>query len=317
MMRMRFGHFNIRDLTVEKLRKPDHPQVLSASAIIKKVRPDILSINEIEARAEAPQLFLDNFLERGDAPLRYSSHYVGPTNSGLPSGLPQPFDLKGFGLFEEQYGIALFSRFSIVREDVTSFEGFPWSDLPVSLSCLGDRTVEIHKSFPLFSTNLLNLPLRLGGRIAHVILLHASVPTKSPFNKERNGDQLTFLNEYISGRALPSVKPFPVGKPFILMGDFNADPEKGEGIREAIRRLLANQILNGRVPSRPTFLEGGGVEEPSLNAEGFSLKLDYVLPSRDFFIIKHEVFWPEEADWWNRARLASDHFLVYVDCLLA
>jgi 3-phytase len=97
-----FGHFNVRDLTVVKLRKPDHPQVLSASAIMKKVGPDILSINEMEASPDAPRLFLDNFLQRGDSPLHYPYHYIGPTNSGVSSGLPQPFDLKGFGLFEGQ-----------------------------------------------------------------------------------------------------------------------------------------------------------------------------------------------------------------------
>jgi endonuclease/exonuclease/phosphatase family metal-dependent hydrolase len=100
------------------------------------------------------------------------------------------------------------------------------------------------------------------------------------------------------------------------MGDLNADPEKGEGIRKAIRMLLENQALNGLVPSRPTFLEGGGVGAAPLGVEGLSLKLDHILPSRDFVVLIHEVFRPEEADWWNQARLASDHFMVYADCSL-
>jgi|GEM_PF-1582778 len=316
MMRIRFGHFNVRDLTVGKLFKPDHPQVVSASAIIRKVKPDILSINEIEARPEAPRLFLDNFIQRGDDPLHYPYFYIGPTNSGVSTGLPHPFDQKGFGLFEGQYGIALFSRFPILREGVRSFEGFPWRLLPTSLSCLGDKAMEIYESFPLFSTNLLSVPLRIDERVVHAILLHASVPFKGPLNKERNGDQLIFLNEYISGRALPGVEPFKVEKPFVVMGDFNADPEKGEGIRSVIKGLLENPALNGLVPSRPTFLEGGGVLTPPLDPGGFSLKLDYILPSRDFVVLKHGIFWSEETDWWNQVRRASDHFIVYMDCSL-
>lgn len=316
MMRIRFAHFNVRDLTVEKLLKPDHPQVLSASAIIRKVRPDVFSINEIEAHPEAHRLFHDNFLQRGDAPLHYPYHYLGPTNSGVSTGLPQPFDLKGFGLFEGQYGIALFSRFPILKEGVRSFEGYSWRDLPGGLSCLGDRAVGVYESFPLFSTNLLNVPLRIGGRVVHAILLHASIPVRGPLNKERNGDQLNFLNEYISGRALPGVEPFEIGKPFVVMGDLNADPERGEGIKEAIRRLLENSALNGLVPSRPTFLEGGGVETPTLDPGGFSLRLDYILPSHDFVVLRQEVFWPEEKSWWKQVRLASDHFIVYADCSL-
>ncbi|MBI5025702.1 MAG: endonuclease/exonuclease/phosphatase family protein, partial [Nitrospirae bacterium] len=265
MMRIRFGHFNIRDLTVGKLLESEHPQVLSASAIIKKLRPDVLSINEIETRPEAPRLFLENFLQRGDAPLHYPYHYIGPTNSGVSTGLPQPFDLKGFGLFEGQYGIALFSWFPILKEGIRSFEGFPWRALSGGLSCLGEQAGEVHESFPLFSTNLLDVPLSIEGRVVHAILLHASIPVRGFLNKERNGDQLNFLNEYISGRALPNVEPFKVMEPFVVIGDLNSDPEKGEGIREAIKGLLANPALNGLVPSRPTCLEGGGVEASPLD----------------------------------------------------
>ena len=41
----------------------------------------------------------------------------------MSTSLPQPFDLRGVGLFEGQYGIALFSRFPILKEGIRSFEG--------------------------------------------------------------------------------------------------------------------------------------------------------------------------------------------------
>lgn len=316
MLRIRFGHFNVRDLNAGKLREPDHPQVLAVSAIIKNVRPDVLSINEIEAGQEAPRLFIENFLQRGDDPLHYPYYYIGTTNSGVSTGLPQPFDLRGFGLFEGQYGIAVFSRFPILTDVVKSFEAFLWRDLPKEVSFLGDMAVEIHEGFPLFSTNLLDMPLRIDGRTVHAIILHATVPAKGPVNKERNADQLSFLNEYISGRALPGIEPLTAGEPFVVMGDMNADPEKGEGIKNAIGRLLENPALNGQAPSVPTFLNDGGVENAPLGAEGLSLKLDYILPSRDFVVLRHEVFRPGEAGWWKIVRRASDHFMVYADCSL-
>jgi endonuclease/exonuclease/phosphatase family metal-dependent hydrolase len=156
----------------------------------------------------------------------------------------------------------------------------------------------------------------MDGRIVHSVLLHASIPVRGPLNRQRNGDQLNFLNEYISGRALPGVGPFQDVKPFVVMGDLNADPERGEGIRSAIKRLLENPALKGLVPLKPTFLEGGGVAAPPLDPGGFSMKLDYILPSRHFDVLNHGVFWPEEAGWWSRVRLASDHFMVYADCSL-
>ncbi len=315
-MRIRFGHFNIRDLTMEKLLNPDHPQVDAASSIIQKVRPDVLSINEMEAHPEAPRLFLENFLHRGDAPLYYPYHYLGPTNSGVSTDLPQPFDQKGFGLFQGQYGIALFSRFPILREGVRSFEAFSWRDVPGGLSCLGDRAVTVPEGFPLFSTNLVNVPLRIGEGMVHAILLHASIPVKGFLNKERNGDQLSFLNEYVSGRPLPGVEPLNDRKPFLVMGDLNADPEKGEGIREAIQSILDNPVLNGLIPPMPTFLEGGGVESPPLDLRGLSLTLDYILPSGEFIVLNHGVFRPAETGWWKEVRTASDHFAIYTDCSL-
>lgn len=313
-MRIRFGHFNIKDLTAAKLRDPGHPQVLAASSIIGKFRPDILSLNEIEARPEAPQLFMENFLLNCDDPLLYDYHYMAHTNSGVPTGLPHPYEQKGFGLFEGQYGISLYSRFPIITGEVRSFEGFPWSALPAGLSCLGEGIGWLPGGFPLFSTNLTDIPISIGGGVVHVVLLHASIPVKGPFNRERNGDQLVFLNEYISGRQLPGVEPFSAHEPFVMMGDLNADPERGGGMKSSIRRLLANQALNGIVPEQPTFLEGGGVDEPYLKREGFSLRLDYILPSRAFYVQEYEVFRPDGPLWWKIARRASDHFFVYADC---
>ena len=111
--RLRFGQFNIRDLTMEKLREPGNPQALAAAMIIKKVAPDILSIDEMEADPAAPAAFIGNFLKQGENPLDYPFFYVGETNSGVPAGFPYPYEYKGFGRFRGQYGIACLSRFEI------------------------------------------------------------------------------------------------------------------------------------------------------------------------------------------------------------
>ncbi|NTU42950.1 MAG: endonuclease/exonuclease/phosphatase family protein [Nitrospirales bacterium] len=313
-MRIRFGHFNIKDLTAVKLRDPEHPQVVCAAEIIRKFAPDILSINEMEAHPECPGLFAEHFLQRGEALLVYPYQYIGPTNSGIPTGLPHPFEQKGFGLFEGQYGIALFSRFPIITDEIRCFDGFPWSAMSGGFSCAGGLTGMLPGGFPLFSTNLIDIPIETGVGAIHVVLLHACIPVKGALNRQRNRDQLLFLKEYVGGGELPGEMRFDQGRGFVVMGDLNADPLRGGGAHEAVRSLLADPLFCSLPAEKQTFLAGGGVEDPSPGHDGLSLRLDYILPSRDFVVLENGVFLPDDPGWWKIARRASDHFFVYASC---
>ncbi|MDA8168795.1 MAG: endonuclease/exonuclease/phosphatase family protein [Nitrospiraceae bacterium] len=316
-MLIRFGHFNIKDLTIAKLRNPEQPQAMAAARIIRELRPDVLSINEMESNGNAPDLFADNFLQKGGDGIVYPYRYAGQTNSGIPTGYDHPFDYRGFGLFEGQYGIALFSRFPIDYGGIKNLKDFPWkgfSSFSSSGSYLGNRAVFVPEGFPLFSTAFLSVPVRAGERTIHVVLLHATIPLRGWLNKERNADQIKFMDDYISRRPLPGAEPLPPG-PFVAMGDFNSDFFKGEGVKLSILNLLVNRDVRFRDGIGDTFLEGGGREKPVLRKKGLlSLRLDYILPSRDFRVLKAGIYKPEDEDGFLVARTASDHFFIYVDC---
>ncbi len=310
-MKVRFGHFNIRDLSMEKLADPDNIQARMAASIVKRFRPDVLSVNEIEASPEAPGFFVEKFLNRGDDPIDYPHHYLCRTNSGIPSGGPAPFDYRGFGLFPGQYGLALLSRFRILP-GTREFFDFPWRALPQTV--LGCDNTEVPPDYPLFSTGCADIPVDIEGKGVHVILTHLSIPIRGYLSRERNADQSVFLRQYIDGKPLPGLGPLESDR-FVLMGDLNSDPEAGDGIKEPIKELLEDGRITFRRAEEATFLEGGGLPGPLLAPEGFQLRLDYVLPSRALNSEGMRVFRPEgERDWWKRARIASDHFFLWCDC---
>jgi hypothetical protein len=79
--------------------------------------------------------------QSGAAPINYPYAYVDPSNTGIPSG----FDLNndgqvsggddafGFGLFEGQYGMVVYSRYPIDTDRVRTFQHFKWKDMPGAL----------------------------------------------------------------------------------------------------------------------------------------------------------------------------------------
>ncbi len=312
---VRFGQFNIRDLTMEKLSDPEDPQALAAAKIIKKFAPDVLSINEMESHPEAPRAFIENFLKKGEDPADYPFYHIADTNSGQPTGFPPPFDYKGFGRFKGQYGIACLSRHRMDSGAIKNYKDVPWGQMPFGY-CMEAACPE---GFPLWSTAFLDIPIRIGETGVHFILLHPTVPLRNYMNLRRNADQLRFLERYIGGQSIPGVQSLPAGTPFVVMGDLNTDPREGVGTCEVIKDLLENEDLIRPGADEKTFLEGGGSDWPGEDRPGLlSARLDYLLLSRGRFILKDfHIFSPRGTPWWPVARRASDHFFIYADCELA
>ncbi len=322
-MSLRFAQFNIRDLTMQKLRDPGNSQAQAAAKIIKKFAPDVLSINEMEADPAAPRIFVKNFLQRGEDPVDYPFFYMGNTNSGVPTGFPPPFDYKGFGRFKGQYGIACLSRYRIDIDAVKNYKDVPWGSMPLNYCAEADSPCP--GSFPLWSTAFLDIPIEIGPiekgiTAVHFLLLHPTVPLRNYMNLRRNADQLRFLERYISGQGMPGVSPLPADAPFVVMGDLNTDPGEELGTCEVIKGLLenANIIKPGMDEKEKTFLEEGGAEWPGSDRPGLlAARLDYILPASRRFILKDfHIFSPRGTPWWPVARRASDHFFIYADCEL-
>ncbi len=313
-MTVRFGQFNIRDLTMEKLRDPEDRQARAAAKIIKKLAPDVLSINEMQSDPAAPRAFIDNFLGRGEDPIDYPFFYIGKTNSGVRTGFSSPFDYKGYGRFEGQYGIACLSRFRMDFDGIRNYKDVPWGAMPLNY-CAEAACPE---RFPLWSTAFLDIPVDITGTKVHLVLLHPTVPLRGYMNLRRNADQLRFLGRYINGQDAPGVPALGRDAPFVVIGDLNADPEEGVGTCEVIKEFLENGNLISPRTDEKTFLEGGGAEWTSIDGPGLlEARLDYILPSKSRFILKEfHVFRPGGTPWWPVARQASDHFFIYADCEL-
>lgn len=355
---VRFATFNIWELSREKLDRFDavsgqgtDPQLLAAATILQRVRPDVLLVNEIdfdEARENA-RLFAERYLafgQRGQEPLTYAEVWFDSVNTGVPSGLDLnrdgqsngPDDAWGYGRYPGQYGMALFSRLPIERESVRTFQKFLWRDMPDHQMPDGIAgrpawySAEIAGQLRLSSKSHWDVPLRIDGRTVHVLASHPTPPVydgPEDRNGRRNHDEIRLWSDYISGGAIADYLiddagrrgGLPADQPFVVLGDLNADPDRGERLDGVapIRRLLDHPRVQD---PRPTSRGGLAAKrnlpgDQAARATANFGRLDYALPSQDLRVVASGVFWPAAdeplADLVGLDRRSSDHRLVWVD----
>ena len=115
--------------------------------------------------------------------------------------------------------------------------------------------------------------------------------------------------------------------PVVVLGNLNADPNDGQGLREGIAALLAHPRLQDPRPSSPggaAAANPGQAGPPALDTADWrdedgpgNLRTDYVLPSRDLAVSASGVLWPAPGDpLAEAAAAASAHRLVWVDLAL-
>ena len=351
---------------VADLSTPDDVQAQAVAEVIQRVRPDVLLINEFDFDAEglAARLFQRNYLSvghNGAAPISYRYRFVAPSNTGVPSGFDLdnngsvggPNDAFGFGAYPGQFGMAVFSRYPILRDRVRTFQRFLWRDMPGALlpddpatPALADwYSPEELAVFRLSSKSHWDLPVLVGRKVIHTLVSHPTPPVfdgPEDRNGTRNHDEIRLWSDYV----LPSrsryiyddqgeqggLKP---GARFVIMGDQNADPFDGDSVPGAPQQLLENPRVNtSRTPTSPggpeqAALQGGANlthrGDPAFDTADFvdvpgpgNLRVDYVLPSKNLRMLDGAVFWPASTD--PLFRLVgvfpfptSDHRLVWVD----
>ena len=103
-------------------------------------------------------------------------------------------------------------------------------------------------------------------------------------------EQTVFWQHFLAGAF-----GAPPTEQFILLGDANLDPDRGDGRREAMKRLLAHPALQDPLPGIPTVNW----------AQTGPMRVDYVLPSADWTVTEAQVV--------PITPSASRHSLVYVD----
>jgi hypothetical protein len=351
------------------LSTTDNAQAKTVAEIIQRTRPDVLLINEFDYYASdaAVDLFRENYLEvsqNAAPPIEYPYVYVAPSNTGVPSG----FDLNnngvvagaddafGFGFFEGQFGMAVFSRYPIDVDAVRTFQHFLWKDMPGALLPDDPGTAapadwysaaELDV-FRLTSKSHWDVPVLVGDKTVHFLVSHPTPPVfdgPEDRNGTRNYDEIRLWADYISpGRGgyiyddegnAGGLKP---GELFVIAGDENSDPLDGDSIPGAIQQLIEHPLVN--VHTTPTSegavqqsaLQGGAnathLSDPAFDTADFAdtapgnLRADYVLPRKNLRITDAGVFWPLNTDplfplVGTFPFPSSDHRLVWVDVSVA
>jgi len=368
----RFATFNaslnraVEGELVADLSTPDDVQAQAVAEVIQRVRPDVLLINEFDFDAEglAARLFQQNYLSvghNGARPIAYRYRFVAPSNTGIPSGFDLdnngavggPNDAFGFGAYPGQFGMAVYSRYPILRHHVRTFQHFLWKDMPGALLPDDPATAapadwysaEELAVFRLSSKSHWDVPVLVGGKVIHTLVSHPTPPVfdgPEDRNGTRNHDEIRLWADYVlrsrSGYIYDDdgkrggLEP---GARFVIMGDQNADPLDGDSVAQAAQQLLDNPRVNTSLtPTSPggpeqAVLQGGANlthrGDPAFDTADFvdvpgpgNLRADYVLPSKNLKLLDGAVFWPLSTD--PLFRLVgvfpfptSDHRLVWVD----
>ncbi|WP_084698661.1 glycerophosphodiester phosphodiesterase family protein [Muricoccus aerilatus] len=343
---------------VSDLSTAGNLQAQTVAEIVQRTAPDVLLINEFDyvSGDTALNLFRDNYLavgqntlglvDGGGTAIEYGYAFTAPSNTGISSG----FDLNnngaavtapgtagygddayGFGNYPGQYGMAIYSKYEILYDQVRTFQNFLWKDMPDARLPDNTATPEVGDYYsdeelavmPLSSKSHWDVPVMIDGDVVHLIVAHPTPPTfdgPEDRNGLRNADEIRLIADYVtSGRGdyiyddqgvSGGLEP---GARFIIMGDMNADPNDGDSVDTAINQLLdADTIDDSVVPTSAGAVEQAAIQggsnashtgDPARDTADFAdaapgnLRADYVLPSVvGLTPLKGEVFWPATTD---------------------
>jgi endonuclease/exonuclease/phosphatase family metal-dependent hydrolase len=364
-MSVRFASFNLAlnrkqsGQLVAELESGQSPQAARLAEVIQRTDPDVILLNEIDydPQGRSVSLFCEKFLQvsqNGQKPVHYPHVFTGPVNTGVDSGmdlnqdgrLALPDDGFGFGAFPGQYGMAVLSKYPVVRDEIRTFRKFLWKDMPGACKPLrADGTAwypeEVWQRLRLSSKSHWDVPVRIGGHTVHLIGSHPTPPVfDGPEDRNgcRNHDEIRLVADYVSDRAgyLYDDKGvsggLPPGTPFVIVGDLNADPLDGDSRQAAARLLTESPSINhSRVPRSAGGLAAAAASgqknrehkgDAAFDTGDFNdqytgnLRIDYCLPSAGLMIVDSGVFWPGPDEPGHELNQASDHHLVWVDVQL-
>jgi hypothetical protein len=282
-----------------------------------------------------------------------------------------PGDAWGFGNYHGQYAFALMSMYEIDHDNIRTFQKFKWSDMPSAtmptitncndswnpipegMECGDDwYTAEEWAEVRLSSKNHVDAPILIpqeDGTTAtiHLLMSHPTPPIfDTGKNKVQNADEVNFWVDYIEGKNYMYDDKGVTGgladdAKFVVMGDLNADPLKGDGDLTAINALMDHDKVNRLAtfgPLAPASLGGpeclalGECKEanwdtpnPGQVTSTSGLRLDHVVPSENLAISDSGVYWPATfedgrllmndervGNYGNGKDISSDHRMVWI-----
>lgn len=339
---LRFATFNVSlfgkkpGQIIARVGDPTNQQVQQILDTLTDANPDVVLINELDYDPAGKAA--DALARRLSLALPEQAPFVAqafPSNTGIPTGFDVlgkgrtggPENAFGFGEFPGQYGFALLSRFPIIS--TRTFQHFLWKDMPGARlpdqrrkSGKGDFfAAKVLEVFRLSSKNhvdaVIDVP-NLGP--LHLLLSHPTPPAfdgPEHRNRRRNHDEIRLWADYLnnadylvddSGQS-GGLSEDGDSAPFIILGDLNADPDRGDSEDQAIGQLLHHPRVYDPAPQ--------GAKGPrTADFSRDTMRVDYVLPCRSLSIENSGVSWFAKDDpraLWNRA---SDHHMVWIDVLI-
>lgn len=319
-------------LLLRDLIATEDPQIAAIIAVVNHVNPDVLLLTDFDF--DAGGVGMSVFSNSLKTP--YEFHYSARPNAGVQTGLDvdgdgytgDARDALGYGRFFGDGGMALLSRYPIQVEDVADLTGLRWRDVPGADLPRLDGTPfpseAVQNILPVSSSGHWIIPIDIEGVVISLLAFSATAPVfdgPEDFNGRRNRDELRVWEAVLEGTidadfALP-----------ILIGNVNADPFDGEGIRNGIANMLGHPDLQDPAPKSlgaSSAADKDQFGDPALDTADWpedgpgNLRVSYVLPSRELTVTGAGVFWPAPDDpvaalLGGDGLAAGPHHLVWVD----
>jgi len=289
---------------VRRLRDGQDQGAKKIAAVLQRVRPDLVLLNEFDydAAGAAADLFQHAYLEMrqagGGGALSYRYRYLAPVNTGVQSGLDldnngtiggdgrdRGNDAWGFGLHPGQYGMLVLSRYPIDVAAVRTFQLLKWSAMPGARKPIDPTTgkpwypADVWSQLRLSSKSHWDVPVHAPQGIVHFLVSHPTPPVfdgPEDRNGARNHDEIRLWSDYIS----PGDKSWlcdddghcgglPADAAFVIAGDLNNDPADGAGAHEAIVELLEHpRVLRHATPRSEGAAQAGRTGEGNAKHRG-------------------------------------------------
>ncbi|MEM6259069.1 MAG: endonuclease/exonuclease/phosphatase family protein [Planctomycetota bacterium] len=348
---VRFATFNTALSRAEQgqlhreLNRGTNPQAKRVAEVVQRTRPHVLVLQEIDydPTGKAYFDFQKNYLglsQNAAEPIAYDYVYAPPVNTGVlapvdldgDGTVAHPYDCYGFGQFEGNYGMVVFSQYPILHDEIVTLDKQVWADLAWAQLPEGYYSEEAKKHLRLSSKTHARVPIVVGGKTVDLIICHPTPPGfdgPEDRNGHRNRDEILLVSTMI--REAPDGSGPAT---FVVMGDLNADPNDGSSRPGAIHHLFSHRWVNADViptsaGGREAAKQQGGKNlnhrsDPAADTADFSegdrgpgnLRVDYVLPSIDLNVIGSGVYWPTQDHPFTYLNEASDHKLVWIDLSL-
>ncbi|MEO1789033.1 MAG: endonuclease/exonuclease/phosphatase family protein [Pseudomonadota bacterium] len=323
-------------LLLRDILSGEDADVLSVGGVIAEVAPDVLVLQGFDHDHGLVALgaFADHLASLG---LSYPHRVALAPNSGMATGidldgdgrLGEPEDAQGFGWFAGAGGMAVLARVPVLG--VRDFSHLPWADLPGNLIAADTLPEGAGAVQRLSSHGHWVVTLEGPGGVPFDLWTYFATPPVFDGPEDRNGrrnhDETAFWLRYLEG-AFGAV---PEG-PFVLAGDANLDPADGDGRGAAMRALLTHARVQDPAPRSDRAVAAAAAEaganaghrgDPALDTANWSdvpgpgnLRVDYVLPSREWQVVGAGVVWPTPEASGGDGDHGSRHGLVWADLVL-